>query len=177
MKSRYFRVLHYVSSTILTFVHRHCFLNHSMSCPEGQRQNDENFHGIRLFFHISSLTFRERFRILSAIKDYRRKKYGLYCKEIIGNRICAAAIVRHAEEQKEVLDHEFREKRNQFDEELEKKTMEKINEIRSELEKTTSSLLDEQSGENNDSIALLKQQYEINHTKYAKDILKRITEV
>ena len=40
--------------------------------------------------------------------------------------------------------------------------------------KTTSSLLDEQSGENNDSIALLKQQYEINHTKYAKDILKRI---
>ena len=54
---------------------------------------------------------------------------------------------------------------------------EKINEIRSELEKTTSSLLDEQSGENNDSIALLKQQYEINHTKYAKDILKRITEV
>ena len=30
----------------------------------------------------------------------------------------AAAIVRHAEEQKEVLDHEFREKRNQFDEEL-----------------------------------------------------------
>ena len=89
----------------------------------------------------------------------------------------AAAIVRHAEEQKEVLDHEFREKRNQFDEELEKKTMEKINEIRSGLEKTTSSLLDEQSGENNDSIALLKQQYEINHTKYAKDILKRITEV
>ena len=89
----------------------------------------------------------------------------------------AAAIVRHAEEQKEVLDHEFREKRNQFDEELEKKTMEKINVIRSELEKTTSSLLDEQSGENNDSIALLKQQYEINHTKYAKDILKRITEV
>ena len=71
----------------------------------------------------------------------------------------------------------MREKRNQFDEELEKKTMEKINEIRSELEKTTSSLLDEQSGENNDSIALLKQQYEINHTKYAKDILKRITEV
>ena len=48
---------------------------------------------------------------------------------------------------------------------LQKKTMEKINEIRSELEKTTSSLLDEQSGENNDSIALLKQQYEINHTK------------
>ncbi len=89
----------------------------------------------------------------------------------------AAAIVKHAEDQKEVLDHEFREKRNQFDEELEKKTMEKINKIRSELEKSTASLLNEQSGVNDDSIALLKQQYEINHTKYATDILKRITEV
>ena len=130
------------------------------------------------FFHISSLTFREK-----GLKYYQRlritggKNMDSSVKKLSEIESAAAAIVRHAEEQKEVLDHEFREKRNQFDEELEKKTMEKINEIRSELEKTTSSLLDEQSGENNDSIALLKQQYEINHTKYAKDILKRITEV
>ena len=130
------------------------------------------------FFHISSLTFREK-----GLEYYQRlritggKNMETIVKKLSEIESAAAAIVRHAEEQKEVLDHEFREKRNQFDEELEKKTMEKINEIRSELEKTTSSLLDEQSGENNDSIALLKQQYEINHTKYAKDILKRITEV
>ena len=130
------------------------------------------------FFHISSLTFREK-----GLEYYLRlritggKSMDSIVKKLSEIESAAAAIVRHAEEQKEVLDHEFREKRNQFDEELEKKTMEKINEIRSELEKTTSSLLDEQSGENNDSIALLKQQYEINHTKYAKDILKRITEV
>ena len=130
------------------------------------------------FFHISSLTFREK-----GLEYYQRlritgvKNMDSIVKKLSEIESAAAAIVRHAEEQKEVLDHEFREKRNQFDEELEKKTMEKINEIRSELEKTTSSLLDEQSGENNDSIALLKQQYEINHTKYAKDILKRITEV
>lgn len=130
------------------------------------------------FFHISSLTFREK-----GLEYYQRlritggKNMDSIVKKLSEIESVAAAIVRHAEEQKEVLDHEFREKRNQFDEELEKKTMEKINEIRSELEKTTSSLLDEQSGENNDSIALLKQQYEINHTKYAKDILKRITEV
>ena len=130
------------------------------------------------FFHISSLTFREK-----GLEYYKRlmitggKNIDSIVKKLSEIESAAAAIVRHAEEQKEVLDHEFREKRNQFDEELEKKTMEKINEIRSELEKTTSSLLDEQSGENNDSIALLKQQYEINHTKYAKDILKRITEV
>lgn len=129
-------------------------------------------------FHISSLTFREK-----GLKYYQRlritggKNMDSIVKKLSEIESAAAAIVGHAEEQKEVLDHEFREKRNQFDEELEKKTMEKINEIRSELEKTTSSLLDEQSGENNDSIALLKQQYEINHTKYAKDILKRITEV
>ena len=130
------------------------------------------------FFHISSLTFREK-----GLEYYQRlritggKNMDSIVKKLSEIESAAAAIVRHAEEQKEVLDHEFREKRNQFDEELEKKTMEKINEIRSELEKTTSSLLDELSGENNDSIALLKQQYEINHTKYAKDILKRITEV
>lgn len=130
------------------------------------------------FFHISSLTFREK-----GLEYYQRlritggKNMDSIVKKLSEIESAAAAIVRHAEEQKEVLDHEFREKQNQFDEELEKKTMEKINEIRSELEKTTSSLLDEQSGENNDSIALLKQQYEINHTKYAKDILKRITEV
>lgn len=130
------------------------------------------------FFHISSLTFREK-----GLEYYQRlritggKNMDSIVKKLSEIESAAAAIVRHAEEQKEVLDHEFREKRNQFDEELEKKTMGKINEIRSELEKTTSSLLDEQSGENNDSIALLKQQYEINHTKYAKDILKRITEV
>lgn len=130
------------------------------------------------FFHISSLTFREK-----GLEYYQRlritggKNMDSIVKKLSEIESAAAAIVRHAEEQKEVLDHEFREKRNQFDEELEKKTMEKTNEIRSELEKTTSSLLDEQSGENNDSIALLKQQYEINHTKYAKDILKRITEV
>lgn len=130
------------------------------------------------FFYISSLTFREK-----GLEYYQRlritggKNMDSIVKKLSEIESAAAAIVRHAEEQKEVLDHEFREKRNQFDEELEKKTMEKINEIRSELEKTTSSLLDEQSGENNDSIALSKQQYEINHTKYAKDILKRITEV
>ena len=115
------------------------------------------------FFHISSLTFREK-----GLEYYQRlritggKNMDSIVKKLSEIESAAAAIVRHAEEQKEVLDHEFREKRNQFDE---------------ELEKTTSSLLDEQSGENNDSIALLKQQYEINHTKYAKDILKRMTEV
>ena len=34
----------------------------------------------------------------------------------------ASAIVRHAEEQKDVLDQEFDEKRKKFDEELENKT-------------------------------------------------------
>ena len=98
------------------------------------------------FFHISSLTFREK-----GLEYYQRlritggKNMDSIVKKLSEIESAAAAIVRHAEEQKEVLDHEFREKRNQFDEELEKKTMEKINEIRSELEKTTSSLLDEQS--------------------------------
>lgn len=98
-------------------------------------------------------------------------------KKISEIESAASAIVNSAEHQKEALDHEFRKKRNDFDRELEEKTMAKIQQIRDELEKTTSALLTEQSVENNDSIELLKQQYEEHHTQYAQDILKRITEV
>ncbi len=74
----------------------------------------------------------------------------------------AAAIVRHAEEQKEVLDHEFREKRNQFDEELEKDDGED-HEIRSELKRQLLHFWMNRAERTMILIALLKQQYEINH--------------
>lgn len=89
----------------------------------------------------------------------------------------ASAIVEHAEEQKSVLDKEYEEARRQFDEELEAKTQKRINSIRQELEKDTTSLLDSQTGANTDSIESLKKEYEEKHTLYAKEILKRITEV
>lgn len=89
----------------------------------------------------------------------------------------ASAIVEHAEAQKEILDREYQEKRRKFDVELESKTMSQIQKIRDGLEQDTRRLLDSQSGENSDSIAALKEEYETMHTQYAKDILKHITEV
>lgn len=89
----------------------------------------------------------------------------------------ASAIVEHAEAQKEVLDHEYRKKRQEFDDELEAKTSEKIQKIRDKLEKNMKEILDSQNGTNNDSIAALEQEYAAHHTQYAQDILKRITEV
>lgn len=89
----------------------------------------------------------------------------------------ASAIVDHAEAQKEELDHEYRKKRQIFDDELEAKTSSQIQKIRDDLEQKTKALLDSQSGANNDSIAALEQEYATRHTQYAQSILKRITEV
>lgn len=89
----------------------------------------------------------------------------------------ASAIVANAEKQKEALDHEYRARRNAFDKELEDKTMAEITRIRNDLETRTSSLLNEQSVDNDDSITELQRQYKEYHTRYAQDILRRITEV
>ena len=89
----------------------------------------------------------------------------------------ASAIVQHADEQKEALDKEFDEKRKAFDAELEKKTQERINAIQSDLEKNTSRLLDSQNGSSDAAIEALRLEYSERHTEYAREILRRITEV
>ena len=89
----------------------------------------------------------------------------------------ASAIVRHAEEQKEVLDQEYDKKRREFDDELEKKTQARLNTIREDLEKKTSALLDSQSGCSETLIQALQDEYEEKHTEYAQEILRHITEV
>ena len=58
----------------------------------------------------------------------------------------ASAIVQHAEDQKEVLNKEYENKRKAFDAELEKETQLRIDAIRSGLEEKTSGILDSQSG-------------------------------
>ena len=98
-------------------------------------------------------------------------------KKISEIESAASAIVANAEKQKESLDHEDRAKRNAFDQDLEERTMTKIQQIRDDLETRTSALLNEQSVENDDSITELQRQYNEYHTRYAQDILKRITEV
>lgn len=89
----------------------------------------------------------------------------------------ASAIVQHAEVQKEEMEKEYDEKRRIFDSELEAKTQAQIKAIRDELEATTSQILDTQSSESTSTIDALQREYEENHTEYAKEILRRITEV
>jgi len=89
----------------------------------------------------------------------------------------ASAIVRHAEEQKDVLDQEFDEKRKKFDEELENKTRARLEKIREQLEKEQSRVLDSSNGASQDTIRSLQEEYKEKHTEYAHEILRRITEV
>lgn len=89
----------------------------------------------------------------------------------------AAAIVDHAEEQKAALDEEYQEARRKFDEELEAETQNQIAEIQEALERSKTSHLVGQTGANNDFITALHHEYDENHTRYAQDILKKITEV
>lgn len=89
----------------------------------------------------------------------------------------ASAIVQHAEEQKEVLNKEYDEKRRIFDEELERKTQDRIRSIQDKLEKETSQLLNGQSGASDAVIQALQKEYSERHSEYAEEILRRITEV
>lgn len=89
----------------------------------------------------------------------------------------ASAIVQHAEDQKEVLNKEYENKRKAFDAELEKETQLRIDAIRSGLEEKTSGILDSQSGSSTEFIAALEKEYEEKHKEYAHEILRRITEV
>lgn len=89
----------------------------------------------------------------------------------------ASAIVAHAETQKESLDREYEEKRKAFDADLEKQTQARINAIRDDLEKSTSGILASQNGASTETIRALQKEYEERHAEYAREILKRITEV
>ena len=89
----------------------------------------------------------------------------------------ASAIVKHAEDQKEVLNKEYEEKRRVFDEELEKQTEARLKTIRADLEEKTSHVLDIQNDSSTELIRALQKEYEERHTEYAREILKRITEV
>lgn len=89
----------------------------------------------------------------------------------------ASAIVQHAEKQKEDLDREYDEKKRKFDSELEADTRKRIHEIQDSLQKETSKIMDSQNGKASAAIDALRREYEEKHTEYAREILRRITEV
>ena len=86
----------------------------------------------------------------------------------------ASAIVAHAEEEKAEIDREYDERRKKFDQKLEEETMVRI---REGLESDKKHLLTGQEESSRELIASLQEEYTKNHTVYAENILKRITEV
>ena len=105
-----------------------------------------------------------------------------HSKNSIVNRLAdiestAEAIVAHAEAQKPSIEREIQDKRDAFDAKLEADTQAKLHSIRSEMKKNTDRILEEQRLKNRSAIEALIQDFEKNHTKYAENILKQITEV
>lgn len=89
----------------------------------------------------------------------------------------AKAIVESSEARKEEMDQAMQRKRDEFDADLEAKTQEKLQKIRQSLQVKMDQLLDEQERKNKKEITSLKEDFEKNHTVYAKEILSHITEV
>lgn len=89
----------------------------------------------------------------------------------------ASAIVRHAEDQKEILNRKYDEKKKSFDQNLDAKTTARLNAIRADLEQKTAQILESQSDSSTELIRSLRKEYEEKHTEYAREILRRITEV
>lgn len=89
----------------------------------------------------------------------------------------AEAIVAQAETQKSEIEKNFQEKRNEFDLKLEADTQKKLQTIRDTANERMEELLGIQRQKNQSTIEALRQEFEANHTCYAREILQHITEV
>lgn len=89
----------------------------------------------------------------------------------------AQAIVEHAEVRKHDVEKEVMLMKKEFDEKLERETTEKIQEIREEREEKVNQKMEEERTKNARVIEQLKEEFDKNHTVYAKEILKNILEV
>lgn len=89
----------------------------------------------------------------------------------------ADSIVEHAESQKEVLDREMAEKKQEFDEFLKADTENKLKDIRAHLESRMSEELTQLQKASDDTLRAYNEEYEVRHEEYARAILARITEV
>ena len=89
----------------------------------------------------------------------------------------AQAIVEHAEVRKHDVEKEVMLMKKEFDEKLERETTEKIQEIREEREGKVNQKMEEERTKSARVIEQLKEEFDKNHTVYAKEILKNILEV
>lgn len=89
----------------------------------------------------------------------------------------AEAIVAHAQEQKSEIEKELQGERDKFDQELGEKTEKELDRIRREAKEKMDALLAGQIEKNHSLIDNLEKEFAENHTAYAREILKKITEV
>ena len=88
----------------------------------------------------------------------------------------AESIVEHAQARKTEVEREIQAKRDDFDRELDAYTKAELEKIRTQAEAQMDQVLEEQRIQNRSEIERLNEEYEKNHTRYAKEILKKITE-
>ena len=88
----------------------------------------------------------------------------------------AESIVEHAQARKTEVEREIQAKRDDFDRELDAYTKAELEKIRTQAEAQMDQVLEEQRIQNRSEIERLNEEYEKNHTRYAREILKKITE-
>ena len=88
----------------------------------------------------------------------------------------AVSIVKNAEAQKAALAQEYQQKRIDFDESLEAEIQKTIRQIRSATEQEAQSKAG-RDAQKKSPAAELEECYSANHTRWAKEIFARITEV
>ncbi len=88
----------------------------------------------------------------------------------------AVSIVKNAEAQKAALAQEYQQKRIDFDESLEAEIQKTIRQIRSATEQEAQSKAG-RDAQKKSPAAELEECYAANHTRWAKEIFARITEV
>lgn len=89
----------------------------------------------------------------------------------------AAAIIRHADEQKKELEQEMRQKQKQFDETLAAETKQRLSGTSDEVERQLSEEKARLRKEQEAKIQGLTAEYDRRGDQYAREIVKRISEV
>ncbi len=89
----------------------------------------------------------------------------------------AEAIVQSAEDQKKEIERQIQAQRDTFDRKLSEETEQRLSVIRAQEEEKMARMLEEQAKQNRDTLDELAREFDEHHTEYAKEILRRITEV
>ena len=89
----------------------------------------------------------------------------------------AAAIVKHAEEEKDELEQEMRQKQKKFDEELKSLTEQRLTEVSKKAESQISAEKERLKRIQESKILQMKKEYEQSGEQYAREILERISGV